>query len=239
VRISLVIPAFNEEGYLPALLDSVALARSRYAGAAGAIEVIVADNGSTDRTAEIAGAAGCRVATETKRNIASARNAGARAAAGHIVAFVDADSRVHPETFNAIERTLDERTVLGATGVTMSRSSPGIAVSLAVLEVAMRLLGGDTGVVFCRREDWRAVGGYNEQRRYAEDVDFILALKRLGRRRGQRFARAAGVRTVTSARKFDRYGDWHYFAILARATMLLFRRRAFDRFADEYWYRGR
>jgi glycosyltransferase involved in cell wall biosynthesis len=239
LRISLVIPAFNEEDYLPALLDSVDEARARYAGDGAAIEVVVADNASTDRTAALALERGCRVVSEPRRRIASARNAGARAAQGEILAFVDADSRLHPQTFNAIETTLDEHTVVGATGIEMSRSSAGIAVTVAVLQPIARLLRIDSGVVFCRRRDWQAVGGYNEQRRYAEDVEFLRDLKRLGRRRRQRFARARGARTITSARKFDRYGDWHYFTILARATVLLVKGRAFDRFADEYWYQGR
>jgi hypothetical protein len=50
-RFSLVIPAYNEEACLPRLLDSVDCARGAYAGGAGAIEVIVADDGSTDATA--------------------------------------------------------------------------------------------------------------------------------------------------------------------------------------------
>ncbi len=52
IRISLVIPAWNEERYLPRLLDSVDAARARYRGGADRIEVIVADNASTDRTAD-------------------------------------------------------------------------------------------------------------------------------------------------------------------------------------------
>jgi hypothetical protein len=58
-RYSLIIPAYNEERLLPRLLDSLDIARASY-GDRGAVEVIVADNGSTDRTAEIAADRGCR-----------------------------------------------------------------------------------------------------------------------------------------------------------------------------------
>ncbi len=99
-RFSLVIPAYNEEQYLPRLLDSIDIARDRYRQGRDAIEVIVANNASTDRTAEIATARGCSVVFVEKRAIAAARNGGARFARGEILAFIDADSAIHPETFN-------------------------------------------------------------------------------------------------------------------------------------------
>jgi glycosyltransferase involved in cell wall biosynthesis len=237
-RITLVIPAYNEEVELPALLETVEAARQRYRLGRDAVEVIVADNLSTDSTADIARRGGARVVTVTKRSIAAARNAGAAAARGDIVAFVDADSRLHPDTFDVIERTLDERAVAGATGVRMSRNSLGIAASMLVAAAIARIGGIDTGVVFCRRADWAAVGGYGEERLFAEDVQFLFDLKRLGRTRGQRFRRARGAQTITSARKFDHHGDWHWFSTLARgAFWWLLDKEAWRRFILDYWYR--
>jgi hypothetical protein len=57
IRQTLVIPAHNEEWLRPRLLDTVEVARAPYSFGAGAIEVILADNGSTDRTAKMAGGA--------------------------------------------------------------------------------------------------------------------------------------------------------------------------------------
>jgi glycosyltransferase involved in cell wall biosynthesis len=237
-RISLVIPAFNEEQYLPRLLESVERARMQYSMGPDQVEVIVADNLSTDATAEVAAAWHCRVTRVEEPAIAAARNGGAAVATGEIVAFIDADSIIHPETFNAIDRTLTEDVVVGATGLHMSRNSLGIALSMLVAKAVVWIGGLDAGVVFCRRKDWEAVGGYNRQRRWAEDVEFFLALKRLGRSRGQRSRRARGARAITSARKFDRFGDWHYFGVLLRLP-IIFSRTAADRFIQEYWYDGR
>jgi glycosyltransferase involved in cell wall biosynthesis len=237
-RISLVIPAYNEEQLLPRLLDSVEAARERFRHGRSAIEVIVADNLSTDATARIARERGCTVVTETKRCIAAVRNRGAQAARGELLAFVDADSRLHPETFNAIDFAMASgRFVAGATGVRMERWSPGIVASWVVLVPWAILLRMDTGVVFCRAEDFRAVGGYNEERLYAEDVQLLLDLRRLGRPRGQRLVRLAGAKTIASARKFDRHGEWHYFTRMPRlAWLMLVDPRASTAFAREYWY---
>ena len=104
---SLVIPAYNEEELLPRLLKTVQVARERYVGGADRIEVIMGNNASTDRTADIAREFGCRVAFVEKRCIAAARNGGAAIARGEIVCFTDADGQIHPETFNVIKRTMD------------------------------------------------------------------------------------------------------------------------------------
>ncbi len=238
-RFSLIIPAYNEERFLPRLLDSIDAARSAYSRGANAIEVIVADNGSTDGTAGVAAARGCRVVSVEKRVIAAARNGGARAASGEVLCFVDADARIHPQTFDAIDRALATgRIIGGATGVRLERWSAGIAVAYAMIVPWVWLVGIDTGLVFCRREDFFAVGGYDENRRFAEDVAFPLALRRLGRPRGQRLTRLTSVKALASLRKFDEFGDWHYVTMMPRlALRLLLRRGTVDKFADLYWYR--
>jgi len=237
-RHSLVIPAYNEARLLPRLLDSIDLARARYHGGADAIQVIVADNASTDATAQIAAAHGCEVAYVAKRLIAAARNGGARLARGDALAFIDADSRIHPETFNAIDAALARRDVVGgATGVELERWSAGIAATwLAVIPLVL-LTGMDTGVVYCRRADFESIGGYDEERELAEDVVFMWALKRLGARRGQRLLRLPHAKALASTRKFDRHGDWHYFTqVIPGSLPALFRRSARTALARRYWY---
>ncbi len=235
-RYSLIVPAYNEERLLGRLLASVAIARQNYARP-DAIEVIVADNGSTDRTAQIASAHGCRVVPVAKRVIGAVRNGGARAARGEILAFIDADSQVHPATFTEIERTLATgRFIGGATGVTMDRWSLGIGATYGLLMAVVLLAGLDTGVVFCRREDFETIGGYDEDRLIAEDVKFLYALRQLGKRRGQRFARTTRAKAVTSTRKFDEFGDWHYFPLGLKGLWAMLRHRE-AQFADHYWYK--
>ena len=241
IRQTLVIPAHNEEALLPRLLDTVDVARARYSFGPDAIEVIVADNASTDRTAEIAAARGCRVVSVAKRAISAARNGGAAQASSPILAFIDADSQIHPETFNGVERALaDNRIVGGATGVTMERWSLALVATYAAIIPLVLVTGIDAGVVFCRRSDYLEIGGYDERLLVAEDVAFLWALKRLGRSRRQRLTRLRSMKAVASTRKFDRHGDWHYFRDFTRMALGRLRNpNATDEFIQRYWYNDR
>jgi glycosyltransferase involved in cell wall biosynthesis len=237
---SVIIPAYNEEQYLPRLLDSIDLARSNYSRGAAAVEVIVADNDSSDRSAEIATARGARVVKVAKRRIAAARNGGGHAARGEIVCFIDGDSAVHPQTFDAIEGAIGTgRYVGGSTGLTLERKSFGLLVTYCLGAPLVLLSGMDSGVVFCRREDFEAVGGYDETRLYAEDLLFLMALRKLGKTRGQRLTRLPKVRALGCTRKFDQFGDWHYFGMLGKAIKSLITGNWHDeKLADRYWYKS-
>jgi glycosyltransferase involved in cell wall biosynthesis len=240
-RFSLIIPAYNEAERLPALLASVEVARNRYHGGELMIEVIVANNCSTDATAQIAHDAGAVVVNVEKRIIAAARNGGTAIATGEIICFIDADSRIHADTFNAIDDTLAKGNVVcGATGITPDRWSLGIRATWLVAIVTTFFMRIDAGVVFCRRADYDAVGGYNEDREYAEDVQFLVDLKRLGKARGQYFARTVNAEAITSTRKFDHFGDWHYFTKMPRVLFWMFiNKTRVQAFTRRYWYEDR
>ena len=236
--ISLVIPCYNEAALLPRLLDSVDAARRAFSGGPDGIEVIVSDNASTDDTAAIAVARGCGVVTSTVRRIGAVRNAGAAAARGAIVAFIDADSQVHLDTFNVIAALMARPDVAGgSTGGTMERWSAGIALTYALFIPIVWATTMDIGVVFCRRADFEAIGGYDASMKFAEDVKFLVALRRLGRTRGSRLVRARAVKVIASTRKFDQFGDWHYLTLMVKGPWYLISRRGRDAFADGYWYK--
>src|SRR6266404_8097802 len=240
MRFSIIIPAYNEENFLPRLLNSIEAARCNYAGGPDQIEVIVADNSSIDRTADVAAAHGARVVTIAKRCIAAARNGGARAGCGEVLCFIDADSAVHPETFNAIDQVMNSGCYIwGVTGAVLERKSFALMVTYCLAMPMVLLTGLDTGLSFCRREDFKAVGGYDESRMYAEDVLLPLALRRLGRQRGQKLIRLPQVKALGCTRKFDQFGDWHYFGMLGKAIKSLITGNWHDeKLADRYWYKS-
>src|SRR6059058_6678852 len=90
--ISFIIPAYNEELELSSTIASIRVAAS---GVSQPYEIIVVDDASTDATVELAAEAGARVISINRRQIAAARNAGARAAQGKYLFFVDADTRIN------------------------------------------------------------------------------------------------------------------------------------------------
>ena len=92
--LSIVVPAYNEESYLSDCLSYVQAEVGRYTEN-GLIEVLVVDNASTDRTAEVAGSfAGVRVVREPQKGLTRARQKGLMEASGDILAFIDADTRM-------------------------------------------------------------------------------------------------------------------------------------------------
>jgi glycosyltransferase involved in cell wall biosynthesis len=233
-RFSVIIPAYNEEDYLPRLLTTLDVARHQFRGGHQAVEIIVADNASTDTTASIAKSRGCRIVCVEKRVIAAARNGGAEMARGEILCFIDADTQVHPDTFNVIDDLMaSNRFIAGATGLRLERMSPGLAATYFMVLLLKWTMGVDAGVVFCRKADFERVGGYNDGRFFAEDIQFLRDLARLGKPRKQKLAKNTAATAIASVRKFDQYGDWHMFRM---ALQIVFRRGRLQEYVQKYWY---
>src|SRR3972149_10557322 len=91
MKFSFIIPALNEEKYIGACIRSIKNQLEE------GDEIIVVDNGSHDRTTQIAKSLGCRVLKEKNNGLSHARNRGAREARGNVLCFIDADSIVSDE----------------------------------------------------------------------------------------------------------------------------------------------
>lgn len=111
IRVSLVIPVYNEESYLRPCLEA-ALAQDQ-----PFFEIIVVDNNCTDKTAEIARAfAGVRVVSEPHQGKVYARNTGFAAARGDIIARIDADTVLPPEWSTTVAHIFADPAVDAASG---------------------------------------------------------------------------------------------------------------------------
>src|SRR5947209_3808370 len=99
MKISIIVPAFNEEKLIKETLSRILAASESFSRQGYEFELIVCDNNSSDRTAELSRAMGARVVFEPINQIARARNAGAAAATGNWLLFIDADSHPDPELF--------------------------------------------------------------------------------------------------------------------------------------------
>jgi len=139
VGISFVVPAHNEERLIGATLDAIHAAAREVAQP---YEVVVANDASTDETAAIARARGARVVDCEHRQIARVRNTGARASTGHILVFVDADTRISTTVVRASLSAIEAGAVGGGATVHIEGRQPwwGPAVLFAVIE-SMRARG--------------------------------------------------------------------------------------------------
>jgi glycosyltransferase involved in cell wall biosynthesis len=235
VQFSVVIPAHNEAELLPRCLVAIEVANRQ---ARAEIETIVVANRCTDRTPQIARAAGAIVVESRARNIASVRNAGAAVATGDYLVTIDADCLMSPSTFYAIKGLLDSGDVIGGgTRVIPERTSAGIRATYALVSMMTAVTGLSGGMYWCRRHDFEAIGGFDERHLIAEDLEFARRLRAYGRQSGRRFKTLRSAPIVASTRKFDRFGDWHMFAMAKqlpriRAAYLGTDRSWFD------WYFG-
>ena len=135
MKVSVVVPAYNEEKLLGESLGRIRAAMVPFERSGWSAELIVCDNNSTDRTAEIAAAAGARVVFEPINQISRARNTGAAAATGDWLVFVDADSHPSPELMSDVVRTLQRGEVL-AGGATVAIDTGRVAVRAAGMKLS-------------------------------------------------------------------------------------------------------
>jgi uncharacterized protein len=173
LRLSVVIPALDEADRIAGTV--------RAALAGPAAEVVVADGGSTDRTRELAAAAGARV-IQAPRGRARQLAAGAAHATGDALLFLHADTRPAPDFAAPLGAALGRRGVVA--GAFSYRASARGPLGLAITRLARlryELSGypyGDQGL-FLRRRTFRALGGFPELP-VMEDWELVRRLRRLG-----------------------------------------------------------
>jgi len=207
VKLSVVIPAYNEEKLLGVTLEHLRAALAPCETRGYAAEQVVVDNASGDRTAAIAAAHGARVVFEPVRQIARARNAGAAQARGEWLLFLDADSWPDAALVEAMLRCLESGRVVGGGSTIRVNGVPASLVWMAPLwnglSRALRWAAGS--FLFCRADAFHAVGGFDLSFYVAEEIDLSRRLKRWGAARGQGFVVLHRSPLLTSERKASLY----------------------------------
>ena len=239
MKVSVVVPAYNEERLLAGSLAATRGAMRAFADAGWDSELIVCDNNSTDRTAEIARAAGATVVFEPQNQIARARNAGAAKASGDWLFFIDADS--YP-TFELLKDSVAaiNGNCLGG-GATVTFETRDLTLRLAIgawnaLSKAARWAAGS--FIFCEARAFRELGGFNQELYAGEEIDFSRRLKRLARQHGCEVAILHRHPLRSSDRKVHLYTKREYFAFMLK-TLFLGGRTLRDRKACYAWYDGK
>ena len=234
ISYSIIIPAYNEAVLLPATLDAVAAAMAAVKAPG---EVIVVDNNSSDTTAQVAEAHGTRLVFEPHNQIARARNAGAAAATGDTLVFLDADTILPPDV---LRQALANIAAGGCCG-----GGACVAVGAASrrwVRTAMRFWnwlsvrkGWAAGCfVYCRRDGFDAVGGFSEKVYASEEIWFSRKLGKWGRGRGLSFKIVTTPHVHTSDRKLR---DQPIRLFLSTLVLLVFPFGVRFRFLCGHWYR--
>jgi len=205
--ISFIVPAHNEQvclaRTLPAIHEAARVIGQPY-------EIIVVDDASTDATAAVARQHQATVVSVNHRQIAATRNAGARAAHGERIFFVDADTTVNPRAIIVALQQMHQGAVGGGAPVWLPRNE---IVPLYIWLVAVaalfgaKLLGFTGGAfMFCTRTAFQATGGFDENLYWSEENSFALALKREGR------FFVVWPPVLTSGRRFRKTSAWQFLA---------------------------
>src|SRR6266849_9912615 len=211
--ISFIVPAYNEELELSSTIAAIRAAASR---ATRTYEIIVVDDASTDATPEIGAQAGTRTISINRRQIAAARNAGARAAHGQYLFFVDADTRISRTHIVEAIAALESGYAGGSARVVTDGFIPlwGRIFVRAFCAVYFSLNLGAGAFLFTTRRNFDAIGGFDEQFFIGEEIYFSLALRRAGRFKVLREP------ILTSGRKLRIYSARH---ILLRSCAIMIR----------------
>ena len=161
-------------------------------------EIVVANDGSTDATEAVAAAGGARVVKINRRQIAAARNAGAREALGDVLFFVDADTRISPAHVTGAQGALAAGCAGGGARVNTDGVVPLWGRIFVRVFSAFYFTFANLGAgafLFTTRKNFDRAGGFDEQLFAGEEIYFSQALKKLGR------FRVLADPVVTSGRK--------------------------------------
>ena len=240
LKVSVVVPAFNEERLLADSLAATREAMRAFEEAGWITELIVCDNNSTDRTAEIAREAGAEVVFEPVNQIARARNAGAARASGDWLVFVDADSYPTLDLFlEMVVQVRSARVLAGGATVALETDDPFVRGWIAAWNFFSRRARIAAGsFVFCEAAAFRSLGGFSQELYAAEEVDLFHRLKRLARKRGLDIVILHRHPLRTSGRKARLYTKREFFWFMLK-TMLAGGRNLRRRESCYAWYDGR
>lgn len=178
MTVSVVIPCFNEERYIADCLSHLLKQSVK------PIEIIVVDNNSTDRTAEIAKSMGVKVISESTQGITAARNRGFNQAAGDIIARCDADTLVPSDWVEKISKTFVDKTIDGLTGpiIVYDFLTPSSIYSLIYLMVMKLLMKNHETIqgpnMAIRKSVWEEIRNATckDDRQVHEDIDLSIHL---------------------------------------------------------------
>ncbi|NMG53086.1 glycosyltransferase [Aromatoleum aromaticum] len=222
MKLSIVIPVLNEAGNLPGLLAQLAPLRTR------GTEIIVADGGSSDGSAEIAERADI-ITVRSPLGRALQMNAGADRATGNALLFLHADTTLPPSADRIVAAALQRGRAWGRFDVHIDGRSPMLRVVAAMMNLRSRLTGIATGdqVIFVTREAFETVGRFAPLP-LMEDVELSRRLKAISP------PACVRQRVHTSGRRWETRGVWRTILLMWRLRWAWWRGVPAEQLAERY-----
>ena len=240
MHLSIIVPAFNEERLIARCIESLSTSLAHNCKPDLTAEIIVVDNNSTDRTAHLAQQAGARVVFEPVNQIGRARNAGAAAAAGDWLLFLDADSLLNPDLLADILAMIEAGKTVGCGSTLAMDGLPWWANGIFHLWRGMSILFGWAAgaLIVCRHDAFRDVGGFPQDLYALEEIQLSKRLKAWGRQRHLGFVILSKHPLETSSRKVTLYSP-REIAVQILRVFLRRKRTLRDKALLSVWYDGR
>lgn len=223
MKLSIIVPVLNEAQGLPSLLEQLLpLVRA-------GVEVIIADGGSEDDSALLAERAGFSV-VHAARGRARQMNAGAAVAAGEVLLFLHADTRLPECAARLVENALaGDRSVWGRFNVRITGHAFMLRVVSGLMNLRSRWSGIATGdqALFVTRAAFETVGGFPDQP-MMEDIELSRRLLNLSR------PACIARRVTTSGRRWETRGVWRTIFLMWRLRWAYWRGTPASELAEAY-----
>lgn len=218
--LSFIVPAYNEELLIGSTIHGIHEAARALPGGMS-YEIIVVDDASDDRTAQIAESGGARVIRVSNRQIASTRNAGARASRGDQLIFVDADTIVSEAAVRAAHEAMNSGAAGGGCALRFDGRIPWhLRMMLPVMMRLARIMNVASGCfIFCRRDVFERSGGFDETLYVGEEVAMSRAIRRCGTFVFVRDHDGARRDVTTSGRKLRAHSAREIYGLALRMAL--------------------
>ena len=213
MKLSIIIPAYNEELVLSETLGRIGKALSLVDCPS---EIIVVDNDSYDRTKIVAENFGAKVFSEREHNIGKVRNTGAENSTGDVLIFIDADTLVAETLFQKITVVMEDEKCFGG----------AVAVEYQAFKrkwMKFYLMGwkfwgkffnmAQGAAQFCRKSAFEKLKGYDETIFMGEDIEFYWRLSKFAKQNDGYLHFVEHPKVITSARRFDKMSLWKTFLL--------------------------
>lgn len=237
-KISVIMPAHNEEKYIARCIESIRGAQELYDGE---VEIVVSCNRCTDNTQKIAESLGAVTVTNDYRCIAHVRNDAIRASSGDIIVTIDSDNMMTPGTLCEIYELLTNGNCIGGgSPMFFERKSLTLRIFEHMLTMSFRMTGIWCGIFWGTREAFFSAELFPDIK-VGEDIAFAKAMRKYAKSQGKKYGHLRKNHLINNTRKFDRYGDWLYVKLMVKSIGLFFlrlfgKKDAFDKMFDEIFY---